>query len=66
MIYLNKIFFKIYIYIKNIWYKVLNKWKVKYNMYLLEIEVILQWRYFVLLLYKKGENFLKYCIFDVN
>lgn len=41
MIYLNKIFFKIYIYIKNIWYKVLNKWKVKYNMYLLEIEVIL-------------------------
>lgn len=41
MIYLNKIFFKIYIYIKNIWYKVLNKWNVKYNMYLLEIEVIL-------------------------
>lgn len=66
MIYLNKIFFKIYIYIKNIWYKVLNKWKVKYNMYLLEIEVILQWRYFVLLLYKKGEKILKYCIFDVN
>lgn len=66
MIYLNKIFFKIYIYIKNIWYKVLNKWNVKYNMYLLEIEVILQWRYFVLLLYKKGEKNLKYCIFDVN
>lgn len=44
MIYLNKIFFKIYIYIKNIWYKVLNNIRVFIlfiNMYLLEIEVIL-------------------------
>lgn len=44
MIYLNKIFFKIYIYIKNIWYKVLNNIRVFIlfiNMYLLEIEVML-------------------------
>lgn len=44
MIYLNKIFFKIYIYIKNIWYKVLNIIRVFIlfiNMYLLEIEVML-------------------------
>lgn len=35
-------------------------------MYLSETEAILQWRYPVSLLYKKGEKTPKHCTFDVN
>lgn len=36
------------------------------NTYLSETEAMLQWRYPVSLLYKKGENPPKHCTFDVN